>query len=72
MAESWRGLHVLAVSQFDEVMLRVLFEAASALKAMVKAKGKCDLLRGKSRGRRSNMVARPSGSLFVVTKPGGL
>ncbi len=46
-ADAWSGLHVLAVAQFDDAMLRVLFEAASAMKRMVASKRKSDLLRGR-------------------------
>lgn len=41
------GMHVLSTSQFDEPMLRVLFETASAMKKMVATKRKSDLLRGR-------------------------
>ena len=41
------GMHILSCDQFDEAMLRTLFETASAMKAMVAAKAKSDLLQGK-------------------------
>ena len=44
---SWKGTHVLAVAQFDDAMLLDLFDVARRMKAMVAAKGKSDVLRGK-------------------------
>lgn len=43
----WSGLNVLAVEQFDDDMLRELFEATALMKQMVQQRGKSDLLRGK-------------------------
>ena len=47
MADRWKGAHVLAVAQFDDAMLLELFDVARRMKAMVKAKGKSDVLHGK-------------------------
>ena len=44
---SWTGQHILAVAQFDDAMLRELFETASRMRQMVAAKGKSDVLRGR-------------------------
>ena len=44
---SWKGMHCLAVAQFDEAMLLELFDVASRMKAMVASKGKSEVLRGK-------------------------
>ena len=44
---AFTGMHVLATNQFDEPMLRLLFETASAMKRMVATSGKSDLLRGR-------------------------
>ena len=46
-ADGWKGTHVLAVAQFDDAMLLELFDVARRMKAMVAAKGKSDVLRGK-------------------------
>ena len=40
-------MSVLAVAQFDEPMLRIIFETASAMKKMVATKRKSDILRGR-------------------------
>merc|ERR1719502_1803232 len=40
-------MHVLSTTQFDETMLRFVFETASAMKRMVQEKRKSDLLRGR-------------------------
>lgn len=40
-------MHVVSTTQFDEVMLRFVFETASAMKRMVAQKRKSDLLRGR-------------------------
>ena len=45
--QSWAGMHVVSSEQFDEAMLRVLFETASAMKAMVNSKRKSSLLHGR-------------------------
>lgn len=46
-AGGWKGTHVLAVAQFDDAMLLELFDVARRMKAMVAAKGKSEVLRGK-------------------------
>ena len=43
----WTGKHVLSCDQFDEAMLHVLFETASAMKAMVATKRKSAILTGR-------------------------
>jgi carbamoyl-phosphate synthase/aspartate carbamoyltransferase/dihydroorotase len=43
----WTGEHVLSCDQFDEAMLHVLFETASAMKAMVATKRKSAILTGR-------------------------
>ena len=47
VATAFSGMHVLAVAQFDEPMLRLLFETAEAMKKMVATKRKSDVLRGR-------------------------
>ena len=47
LAAKFKGMHVLSTTQFDETMLRFVFETASAMKRMVAEKGKSDVLRGR-------------------------
>ena len=47
LAEKFKGMHVLSTTQFDETMLRFVFETASAMKRMVQEKRKSDVLRGR-------------------------
>jgi aspartate carbamoyltransferase catalytic subunit len=47
MATAWKGMHVLAVAQYDEAMLLELFDVARKMKQMVASKGKSDVLSGK-------------------------
>jgi len=46
-ASRWSGMNVLACEQFDEPLLRVLFETASAMKTMVATKKKSTILHGR-------------------------
>ena len=46
-AEKFKGMHVLSTTQFQEDMLRLVFEVSSAMKEMVTTKHKSDVLRGR-------------------------
>ena len=64
-AEKFKGMHVLSTTQFDETMLRFVFETASAMKRMVQEKRKSDVLRGRIL---ANVFFEPKMSVTCVEK----